>query len=37
MALGGSKPKAKIWGGGPDAHAAPRGTGAGDEFRRNFY
>jgi hypothetical protein len=37
MALGGSKPKAKIWGGGPNAHAAPRGTGAGDEFRRNFY
>lgn len=37
MALGGAKPKSKIWGNGPNAHAAPRGTGAGDEFRRNFY
>lgn len=37
MALGGAKPKAKIWGNGPNAHTAPKGTGAGDEFRRNFY
>ncbi|MEW5963574.1 MAG: DUF2865 domain-containing protein [Pseudomonadota bacterium] len=37
MALGGSKSRSKIWGNGPNAHAAPRGTGAGDEFRRNFY
>lgn len=37
MALGGAKPKSKIWGNGPNAHAAPKGAGAGDEFRRNFY
>lgn len=37
LGAGKSKGKPKIWGNGPNAHGAPRGGGAHDVFRSNFF